>query len=91
MLRWLIAKFAWVPVYFSAEIEVEINRVSALYRHRSVKIVGDSYEVGEWVDGMPDQAKYRVDLDDLHPPEEMARRLVPLWGPDDRRKADNDR
>lgn len=91
MLRWLIAKFAWVPIYFNADVEVEINRVSALYRHRSVKIEGDTFVTGDWVDGLPDMSKYRFDLDDLRPPEEMARRLVPLWGPNDKGIADNDR
>ena len=90
MLRWLMAYFAWRPVYFSAELEVEYNKVTKGYRHRGIKIVGDAIVAGDWVDGMPDPARYRVDLDDLLPPDEMARRLVPLWGRDTKERGQDD-
>ena len=93
MMRWwrgFLARFAWEPVYFSAELEIEQNSVTGLYRHRGLRITENDIIADPWAPGLPDNDRHRVSLDDLMPPAEMAKRLVPLWGEDDRRKADND-
>ena len=77
ILTAIYALFAWEPVAYSANLEIEQNTVTGAHRYRHVGHFCGRQQFSRWFAGMPYERFPPTDLDVVPSAAEMASRMAP--------------